>query len=410
MGQCGDQGCRGDETGQSRGVRQQPSSGREADTVDRISLAGPEEGTPQADRQVVPFLHGGIPEEVPGCSSRNQPGGHPSLPAQTWRSNRRPDLKDQGVLDGQGERTLEDRCQCKKICQDRKSSTTVMQTEPEEHAVLHLVRKEHPGGVPGTATTTIGSAVKWDDVFARKPLPRQFALELFSGSARLSQSVRAEGLEIFPIDICMFPSHNVLLPQVEKRILSWLERGKVSFIWIGMPCTTFSQARKFDGLGPTPLRTVEYLWGLPQLSSKDRFKVTEGNMLLALLLRILRACEAFNIPYVVENPLSSMLWMMPTMVEFCNVFHPTSYHLDFCAFGEQWKKPTTLMTKGFDLGQLAKRCRGSRNICSYTNCQHIPLRGRNADGIFWTLVAQPYPWSMCKCFAVLARAQTVAKG
>ena len=39
--------------------------------------------------------------------------------------------------------------------------------------------------------------------------------------------------------------------------------GKVRFCWLGMPCTSFTRARKNDGLGPGPIRSDEYVAGLP---------------------------------------------------------------------------------------------------------------------------------------------------
>ena len=65
-----------------------------------------------------------------------------------------------------------------------------------------------------------------------------------------------------------------------------------------MPCTIFSCARKNDGLGPGPLRTDDYLWGLPGLRAKDIAKVQDGNKLFAFLMRILKLCEQLsNFPY-----------------------------------------------------------------------------------------------------------------
>ena len=68
--------------------------------------------------------------------------------------------------------------------------------------------------------------------------------------------------------------------------------------------------------------------------------------------------------------------------------------LDFCGFGEAWKKPTGLLHGFIDLQQSAVTCKGSSRICGFTGKRHIHLKGYSADGQFMTLVAQPYPSQM----------------
>eukprot|EP00972_Heterocapsa_arctica_P005922 872961-Heterocapsa_arctica.AAC.1 len=48
--------------------------------------------------------------------------------------------------------------------------------------------------------------------------------------------------------------------------------------------------------------------GLPGLCEKDALKVKVGNSLLAVTLRILRACRLRLTPVSVENPRRSRLW------------------------------------------------------------------------------------------------------
>ena len=102
-----------------------------------------------------------------------------------------------------------------------------------------------------------------------------------------------------------------------------------------MPCTSFSQARKNDGIGPGPLRSYDFIWGLPGLSVADQSRVRTGNMLLQFSIRILELCEHLGIPYALENPYSSYAWHTPTIVKFIRQYQPFVEHLDFCQFGEQ---------------------------------------------------------------------------
>lgn len=111
------------------------------------------------------------------------------------------------------------------------------------------------------------------DVFSEASLPRRFGLEIFAGTARICKCFNDKHMPMYPIDICLFSHHNVLDKAVEHRIFNWIRSGRICFIWCGMPCTSFSRARKWDGLGPGPIRTPDALWGLPNLNASDRRKV-----------------------------------------------------------------------------------------------------------------------------------------
>lgn len=241
------------------------------------------------------------------------------------------------------------------------------------------------------------------DVFSLGSRPHRFGLEIFAGSARIAQTMCDQGQQVYPIDICLFSSRDVLQPWLEQKISTWIQQGRITFLWFGMPCTTFSRARKFDGLGPGPLRTLDFLSGLPYLNKRDKAKVLEGNELMHFMLRLLKLCISHHVPFIVENPQTSMLWDMPEMQSFSAAHSPSFVSLDYCAYGEPWKKPTKLMFSGLDLSSLGIRCNSHNHVCSFTHKRHVPLRGVNDAGIFWTLVAQPYPWALCRAFGTLAR-------
>ena len=50
---------------------------------------------------------------------------------------------------------------------------------------------------------------------------------------------------------------------------------------------------------------------------------------------------------------------------------------------------------------LAKQCTGTFQRCSVTGQPHIPLKGTDQHGKFWTLIAQPYPLELATQFAQL---------
>ena len=121
------------------------------------------------------------------------------------------------------------------------------------------------------------------------------------------------------------------------------------FLLFGWACMHYLfPSQKHDGLGPGPLRDSDHLWGLPNLNKSDRKKLALGNALFRFTIRILELCERWNIPYALENPATSMAWEMQHLQRFCKTYDPNFCHLDFCQFGERWKKPqlfcTTIVT------------------------------------------------------------------
>ena len=92
------------------------------------------------------------------------------------------------------------------------------------------------------------------------------------------------------------------------------------------------------------------------------------------------------------------------MKRFISHFSPKFAWLDFCQYGEDWKKPTTIMGNLWSISQLSKQCSTLHGLCSRTQRPHFALTGTDENNIFWTLRAQPYPHELCqKVAAVLAK-------
>eukprot|EP00438_Fugacium_kawagutii_P025119 Skav230792 [mRNA] locus=scaffold312:103074:108500:+ [translate_table: standard] len=340
-------------------------------------------------------LHGRVPQGVHSCREPTGSQQPPSISTQAWGCSRRPQQPISRSPWCQEQGKVEHRCVSAQIHEGGKDSATYEPSLTKKHGVLSLVSSKPRESVPGPHPTKESLMAGLDiDILNSKSLPHKFALEVFAGTARVTLSLQQKGIQAFPIDICLFGSHNVLNTKVEHKIFNWIRTGRVSFLWCGMPCTSFSRARKWDGLGPGPLRTEAELWGLSDLSAADRKKVNNGNSLLWFSLRMLRLCESHGVPYTLENPFSSMAWIMPPMKKFISRYNPGLLTLDFCQYGEAWKKPTTLMFNYINLYPLALRCTTIGHRCSRSKRPHIHLAGRDETGIFMTLRAQPYPWEL----------------
>ena len=134
----------------------------------------------------------------------------------------------------------ENRQFCEKICKDRQSTGASDSVRATADQLLQVGRDISGEMLPRPSASTPCIA-DFPDVLSMRNKKHLFALEIFAGTARVSQALAQIGHTMYPLDMCIFPSHNVLDPHVEGKILSWISSGRV---WLGMPCTTFSCARK----------------------------------------------------------------------------------------------------------------------------------------------------------------------
>ena len=149
-----------------------------------------------------------------------------------------------------------------------------------------------------------------------------------------------------------------------KTLLMVLSVEKIFYVHIGLPCQSWSRARRADGRGPGPLRDDgQFLMGLPNLSDKDRLKVTQGNRLMYNSVRILRACIQSDVLWSLENPMTSRVWKAKAVKGIAK--HGIFHRADFCQYGCSWRKATYfLCTPRLPLS--LKQCTGPKGFCSRT--------------------------------------------
>ena len=82
--------------------------------------------------------------------------------------------------------------------------------------------------------------------------------------------------------------------------------------------------------------------------------------------------------------------------------------VDFCGFGTPWKKSTRLRGTLIGLRIVERVCRGG-SVCCFSGRRHVVLKGKDKHGRYRTLVAQPYPQSLCAALALLV-SSAVANG
>ena len=218
----------------------------------------------------------------------------------------------------------------------------------------------------------------------------QTCLELFSGSSRVAKRFGALGFRAEAWDIMFGDECDLTQVSTLNSILHRISTGEIFYIHIGLPCNTWSRARRNDGRGPGPLRDdCKYLFGLPGLSSKDRLKVQQGNILLRHSIKIIRACQQHNVLWSLENPMTSRVWKVRALQQLHNSHFCRA---DFCQWGLPWRKSTYFFLHEA-LHPQFRICKGSHGVCSKSEKPHILLQGSH-NGQFLTKLAEPYPFGL----------------
>ena len=216
------------------------------------------------------------------------------------------------------------------------------------------------------------------------------------------------GYGVIAFEIDAGEQYNLLHPVVRRVLLGWLRSGCVRAVWLGTTCTSWSRARR----GPAnsswgPLRSSTHMFGLPNLSPKDTAKVRLGNQTMRQSAEVLRCCVSLGIPAILENPVSSMLWLAPPMKRLFNSPAANHVNTDQCSFGARWRKRTKLFAvHAAGVSSLHFLCSGRAGKCSFSGKHHIVLSGSSGSGgPLWTSLAQAYPLRFGRrCAEVLSSA------
>ena len=234
-----------------------------------------------------------------------------------------------------------------------------------------------------------------------------FIVEVFSGSGRLASAARELGVTAYEYDLNQQGGYkNLLKKNVLKELTDLIMDPFCMGIWFGFPCGTFSSARRNDG-GPPPLRGINSkdIWGLPHLEGKEKARVQSANKLLLRMHELMRLCERQKVPFYLENPQRSKLWMHPLIKKWIRHNDTQLVNFDYCQFGTSWKKSTTVLAYGnkkFNNGikmQCRETWRGKQSICSRTGEAHELLAGfikGRSKGQYKTNKACPYPYKFCE--------------
>ena len=194
-------------------------------------------------------------------------------------------------------------------------------------------------------------------------------------------------MRVFSFDVNQGSCGDLLRLGVLRRILRLLASGQCRGIFAAPPCTTYSCARK------PALRSWLRPRGVDGLVGEERRRVLEANRLIDHLVIILDRASLLEVPWMVENPQSSLLWRERAFRRLRCDPQAQMVNTHLCGFGSPWRKPTSLLCcRMVAPERLRKTCsmKAPSCVCSFSGKPHITLRGRDPQGMSWTRRAQEY--------------------
>ena len=233
---------------------------------------------------------------------------------------------------------------------------------------------------------------------------RHFAVEFFAGSAGLTKALRERGVDAYGIDhrkAKLMPLSPAMLyidlsldtgEQMARKILT---HPRLIYCHFSPPGETASRAREIKPgiLGPQPVRSDDFPYGLPDLEAKspmDHDRVTMANKLYALVASIAADLSSRGILWTIENSKSSIMWLLPEMVKLLEYTGTGDVIFGHCMHGGNRSKLIRLRCyPSSAFSPLAVLCDGQH--------KHAPW-GKGGDK-YATAIEAAFPLQLCSSIA-----------
>ena len=126
--------------------------------------------------------------------------------------------------------------------------------------------------------------------------------------------------------------------------------------------------------------------------------IDNGNKTMRATSKIALSCLCMEVPFVIENPLTSMIW---ETIEFRHLSRRQAtrfWESDFCQWGTPWRKATGFLSGHCNPAGVEQKCRNG--ICLKSGHRHQVLAGVDkVSGLFWTHIAEAYPRGLASALA-----------
>ncbi len=246
-------------------------------------------------------------------------------------------------------------------------------------------------------------------------------IEIFSGSGRLTQTIRKLGLRAVAVDRSSSRTSGPVttLDLTKPEDLDFLknfitsEKENLIYIHLAPPCGTCSAARNkqhkdLERAGftlPQPSRSKSHPMGLPHIRGLDAAKVASANLLYQATLEIVLLCIELNVLCTVENPENSLFWDTNPMIplfEVCEGYHNV---FQYCMMGGDRDKRTKWWSSQNYFGAFNIMCDGSHSLKPWT-----PTITDHQGLLFPTKEEAAYPQLLCDRVAHTVEELAVEKG
>ena len=175
----------------------------------------------------------------------------------------------------------------------------------------------------------------------------------------------------------------------------------------GPPCETFSAARLLDD-GPPPLRSYDFMHGLPWNRPKAWPQVHVGSELMRFLLQMLLLAAQLGACGFLEHPAfptwaaakrPASIWSSKVIRWLRRLACTNVITVDQCLFGCLARKPTTLLLIRMEHLVRTVHSLGHMGRCNHGPRAHVALQGLDDHGAFRTSIAKVYPCAFNQAIA-----------
>ncbi len=146
-----------------------------------------------------------------------------------------------------------------------------------------------------------------------------FMVDIMSGpNYPLAKAFEMAGWHILAVDLLFGEGHDLSKLNNQEKIKGHLKLA--DFIWAALDCSDKTRIREIprkhaDGRAmPSPLRSVEFPMGVPELQGHDKERVAASNAAAEFILGELRLHQSRGGCSGKENPANSLHWYTPTEV------------------------------------------------------------------------------------------------
>ena len=246
------------------------------------------------------------------------------------------------------------------------------------------------------------------------PIVSQSFLECCAGTCRIARACAQIGIPSESFEIQRNKLESICSGHFWRSFSRRIQEKGISGIWNGITCASFCRARRgnpdYSGW-PPPLRDdQEGIYGLKGLSDKDQHRVFLGNQLALVTARMIRVCMKHGVPFFLENPKTSRLWIFPPikkLVASCSQI----VVFDHCQYGGETRKSTQIAIWGCKVEGLDSRCSYKNGVCSQRGRAHTILTGiDHTSKEFRTAAGAAYPFAFCQKFAESFKTHLFWKG